>query len=197
VFERGGSTNQTQIASGVPDNHIVNAWHWTFRVLSTQSMNFVSVIRHCVCADYPTTDISMARRPATHFSDSYAPRGLALAERRLAHLAELYDSGRWRRYHADAAFLLMVREAKDAVESWRRLINAEPADASAVASPIAVGGDSATLVPLAVSVTCDAARTSLQQDDPADADWRVRGTWLPPVAFSAHGVGTEGDLAEA
>lgn len=69
----------------------------------------------------------MTQRPAFSFSHSFAARGRALAERRLAYLTELYDSGRWRRFHAQAEFSENVREAKAAVDAWRRL---EPPDAA-------------------------------------------------------------------
>jgi uncharacterized repeat protein (TIGR03809 family) len=48
-----------------------------------------------------------------------------LAERRLDHLTELFESGRWRRYHSEAAFLENIREAKAAVETWRNLLTRE------------------------------------------------------------------------
>jgi hypothetical protein len=48
-------------------------------------------------------------------------RWCALAEQRLAHLTELYESGRWRRYYSERAFLENIREAKKAVETWRTL----------------------------------------------------------------------------
>jgi hypothetical protein len=44
-----------------------------------------------------------------------------LAEQRLEHLTELFESGRWRRYHSEKAFLENIREAKNAVEIWRGL----------------------------------------------------------------------------
>lgn len=44
-----------------------------------------------------------------------------LAERRLAYLNELYESGRWRRYHTEQAFVDNIRDAKRAVEAWRLL----------------------------------------------------------------------------
>ena len=44
-----------------------------------------------------------------------------LAEQRLEHLTELFESGRWRRYHSERAFLENIQEAKDAVEIWRDL----------------------------------------------------------------------------
>jgi uncharacterized repeat protein (TIGR03809 family) len=48
-------------------------------------------------------------------------RWCALAERRLDYLTELFESGRWRRYHSEASFLENIREAKSAVEIWRDL----------------------------------------------------------------------------
>src|SRR5256885_4817518 len=48
-----------------------------------------------------------------------------LAEQRLDHLTELFESGRWRRYHSERAFLENIREAKSAVETWRGLLIAE------------------------------------------------------------------------
>ena len=48
-------------------------------------------------------------------------RWCALAEARLEHLTELFESGRWRRYHSERAFLENIQEAKAAVETWRDL----------------------------------------------------------------------------
>lgn len=48
-----------------------------------------------------------------------------LAEQRLEHLTELFESGRWRRYHTEQAFLENVREARAAVETWRELLTRE------------------------------------------------------------------------
>lgn len=44
-----------------------------------------------------------------------------LAEQRLDHLNELYETGRWRRYHTEQAFVDNIRDAKRAVEAWRLL----------------------------------------------------------------------------
>jgi hypothetical protein len=44
-----------------------------------------------------------------------------LAEQRLEYLTQLFESGRWRRYHGEIAFLENIREAKVAVETWRGL----------------------------------------------------------------------------
>jgi len=52
-------------------------------------------------------------------------RWCELAEQRLDHLTELFESGRWRRYHSEGAFLENVREAKSAVDTWRSLLSSE------------------------------------------------------------------------
>jgi uncharacterized repeat protein (TIGR03809 family) len=44
-----------------------------------------------------------------------------LAERRLEHLTELFESGRWRRYYSERIFLENIKEAKSSVETWRGL----------------------------------------------------------------------------
>jgi uncharacterized repeat protein (TIGR03809 family) len=44
-----------------------------------------------------------------------------LAEQRLEYLTELFETGRWRRYHSELAILENIREAKSAVEIWRDL----------------------------------------------------------------------------
>jgi uncharacterized repeat protein (TIGR03809 family) len=45
----------------------------------------------------------------------------ALAERRLEYLTELFETGRWRRFYSELAFLENIKEAKTAVETWRDL----------------------------------------------------------------------------
>ena len=52
-------------------------------------------------------------------------RWCGLAEQRLDYLTELFETGRWRRYHSEIAFLENIREAKSAVETWRGLLNSE------------------------------------------------------------------------
>src|SRR5436190_14082320 len=56
-----------------------------------------------------------------------------LAERRLDYLTDLFETGRWRRFHSEVDFLQNIQEAKAAVETWRMLLNQEgAADNSAV-----------------------------------------------------------------
>jgi uncharacterized repeat protein (TIGR03809 family) len=52
-------------------------------------------------------------------------RWCALAEARLEYLTELFETGRWRRYHSELAFLENIQEAKSAVEIWRDLSSRE------------------------------------------------------------------------
>ena len=60
-------------------------------------------------------------------------RWCALAEQRLDYLTELFETGRWRRYHSERAFLENIQEAKTAVENWRGLSTREASrDNSAV-----------------------------------------------------------------
>ena len=48
-----------------------------------------------------------------------------LAERRLEYLTELFETGRWRRFHSEVQFLQNIQEAKAAVETWRALLRRE------------------------------------------------------------------------
>jgi hypothetical protein len=60
-------------------------------------------------------------------------RWCALAEARLEYLTELFETGRWRRFHSELAFLENIQEAKAAVEIWRDLSSREASrDNSAV-----------------------------------------------------------------
>ncbi len=60
------------------------------------------------------------RTDVAHSRDLLA-RWCALAETRLEYLTEMFESGRWRRYYSEIAFLEDIREAKVAVETWRGL----------------------------------------------------------------------------
>lgn len=71
----------------------------------------------------------MAQRyDADHISEhaqDILNRWCIIAEQRLDYLTELYESGRWRRYHSENAFMENLREAKGAVETWRVLARRE------------------------------------------------------------------------
>jgi uncharacterized repeat protein (TIGR03809 family) len=63
----------------------------------------------------------MTHRNGAARSADVLGRWRELAEQRLEYLTELFESGRWRRYHGERAFLENIREAKVAVETWRGL----------------------------------------------------------------------------
>jgi uncharacterized repeat protein (TIGR03809 family) len=52
-------------------------------------------------------------------------RWCVLAEQRLEYLTELFESGRWRRFFSETAFLDNIQEAKAAVDTWRDLLYRE------------------------------------------------------------------------
>jgi uncharacterized repeat protein (TIGR03809 family) len=70
-------------------------------------------------------------------------RWCALAEQRLDYLTELFETGRWRRFHSEVAFLENIQEAKAAVEIWRDLLTYEASRDNA-AVDIAWGGRTRT-----------------------------------------------------
>ena len=78
-------------------------------------------------------DFFMAQRMDASRGQEILYRWCALAEQRLDHLTELFETGRWRRYHSELSFLENIQEAKSAVETWRRLATREAAlDNSAI-----------------------------------------------------------------
>ena len=74
----------------------------------------------------------MTHRDVARGRDTVA-RWCNLAERRLDYLTELFETGRWRRFHSEVEFLENIREAKAAVETWRDLLKREDSpDKSAI-----------------------------------------------------------------
>jgi len=72
------------------------------------------------------------RVDVAHGNDVVA-RWCALAEQRLEYLTELFETGRWRRFHSETAFLENIKEAKTAVETWRGLAMHEASRQNSVA----------------------------------------------------------------
>ena len=72
-------------------------------------------------------------------------RWCALAEQRLDYLTELFETGRWRRYHSERAFLENIQEAKTAVETWRDLATREASRDNAAVDMSWLGRARATL----------------------------------------------------
>src|ERR1700759_4424206 len=94
-----------------------------------------------------------------------------LAEQRLEYLTELFETGRWRRFHSEVAFLENIREAKSAVELWRDLSTRE-------ASPDNRAVDLAWLA----AANATLPRKELPRKDPPRETLRVAA---PPLRFSA------------
>jgi uncharacterized repeat protein (TIGR03809 family) len=67
----------------------------------------------------------MTHRIDTAQGGEIVTRWCALAEQRLEYLTELFETGRWRRFHSELAFLDNIREAKTAVKIWRELSSRE------------------------------------------------------------------------
>ena len=67
----------------------------------------------------------MAQRTDLARGRDLVARWCVLAEQRLEYLTELFETGRWRRFHSEVAFLENIREAKAAVETWRELMTRE------------------------------------------------------------------------
>jgi uncharacterized repeat protein (TIGR03809 family) len=73
-------------------------------------------------------------KPIAAAGRSVVARWRILAQQRLDHLTELYESGRWKLYHTESDFLAMVHEARAALKVWQDLA---PPDA-ALDKPIEV-----------------------------------------------------------
>lgn len=69
------------------------------------------------------------------FPAAISRKGLELAERRRAHLVELYKSGRWRRYFDEQEFLARTREAIREVAFWTAAIALWDEPGAATAAP--------------------------------------------------------------
>ncbi|CEG08523.1 hypothetical protein BN961_01939 [Afipia felis] len=73
-------------------------------------------------------------KPVQAAGRSVVARWRILAQQRLDHLTELYESGRWKLYHTESDFLAMVHEARTVLKVWQDLA---PPDA-ALDKPIEV-----------------------------------------------------------
>ncbi|WP_439374278.1 TIGR03809 family protein [Bradyrhizobium sp. DASA03120] len=78
-------------------------------------------------------------------SREVAARWCALAEQRLEHLSEMFETGRWRRYHSELGFLENIQEAKRAVQTWRAIATGGDVAAAAASVTSAFGWSPATM----------------------------------------------------
>jgi len=72
--------------------------------------------------------------------DAVSHKWRRLAERRQAHLVELFHSGRWKHYYTEERFLRSMREAVRLTERWTMIAppSAEQAVADAASSEATV-----------------------------------------------------------
>jgi uncharacterized repeat protein (TIGR03809 family) len=63
----------------------------------------------------------MSAWPYPYALDPIAQKWRALAERRRAHLVQLYDSGRWKLYFSEEQLLHHMREAVRLTERWAEI----------------------------------------------------------------------------
>ena len=64
-----------------------------------------------------------------------------LASRRLDHLVELYQSGRWKLYYKEPDFLKLIQEARAALQTWEALAPPDPVLDKVVEVEIAQAAD--------------------------------------------------------
>ena len=110
--------------------------HWTRKKFSTKYYCRVQLIRvGCVCVrlsfyglEFMTQrfDVGPDMGLDAVLRRNLLARWCTLAEQRLQHLTDLFESGRWRRYYSERAFLENIKEAKKAVETWRALAAGRP-----------------------------------------------------------------------
>jgi uncharacterized repeat protein (TIGR03809 family) len=55
--------------------------------------------------------------------DALAARWRSLAERRRAHLLELYRNGHWRRYYSEESLLEQIRDSERCAQMWATLMD--------------------------------------------------------------------------
>ncbi len=65
-------------------------------------------------------------KSASHNGRNLVTRWRIFAQRRLDHLIELYQSGRWKLYYKEQDFLAMVQEARAALQVWEQLAPPDP-----------------------------------------------------------------------
>jgi uncharacterized repeat protein (TIGR03809 family) len=94
-------------------------------------------------------------------------RWCTLAEQRLNYLTDMFESGRWRRYYTEVAFLENIKEAKFAVETWRGLSTPHQTQGAALEpSPTPALWQGIAAAELALSELTAPAPAEAAQSDP-------------------------------
>ena len=100
---------------------------WTSLRFSTEYPCHIQTdsVRLRLASVFLLTGFLMTHRTDLARGRDLVARWCVLAEQRLEYLTELFETGRWRRYHSELAFLENIQEAKSAVETWRDLLTRE------------------------------------------------------------------------
>ena len=126
-------------------NHVLAGQVKTF----PQNIYVASKLIRVRCVPRPYSFLTgwfMTHRQDVTCGREVAARWCALAEQRLEHLTEMFETGRWRRYYSEIAFLENIQEAKRALQTWRSLAAGEDVPALAPSGPVPLGWSPATLV---------------------------------------------------
>jgi uncharacterized repeat protein (TIGR03809 family) len=139
----------------------------------------------------------MTKLSAADSGRSVVVRWRMLAERRLKHLIELYESGRWKLYYNEPEFLKIVREAHAALKAWETLAPPESAPEKPVEVDAARPAERPPLEPRPVSapslVTPSLATPSLASSSFARPSLAMQAL----RSSSAYGVGAQYDLGKS
>jgi uncharacterized repeat protein (TIGR03809 family) len=146
---------------------------------------------------FSSTGWFMTHRQGAAVSRDVAARWCALAEQRLEHLSEMFETGRWRRYHSEISFLENIQEAKRAVQAWRALVTGDDVAAAAARVTPAFGWSPAamprtapreqpaqTMQPKAVHIAPETA-VPVRLDAQPDVLAEITEAPFPPPAASA------------
>jgi uncharacterized repeat protein (TIGR03809 family) len=124
-----------------------DAAYWTTQKFSTEYPCHVQLIRLRRVASasvFFLTGWFMKQRLDVARRRDILARWCNLAEQRLEHLTELFETGRWRRYHTEQSFLENIQEARSVVEIWRRLSMSEASLDNEAARASEASADNAT-----------------------------------------------------
>jgi uncharacterized repeat protein (TIGR03809 family) len=116
---------------------------------------------------------------------SIAARWCNLAERRLEYLTELWETGRWRRFHSEIQFLQNIQEAKAAVETWRALARREASLDNNSVDLAWLGRRGTKPLPLTTAAARSRVRTAGRPGATAAATGARAEGRLPPRAVAA------------
>lgn len=105
----------------------------------------------------------MAATQGQPLFDSLAQRWHELADRRLAHFTELYQSGRWRCYYpSEQQFALHMLDVIRAAKAWAQLAGREPRSVSMPVAAATETSQSPTTLPARAELATAPKRNRLR-----------------------------------